>query len=48
MMQEILEIEKSIKERRESDINLTNFWVTMFLLSPVTLGIYPEIGRAHV
>lgn len=43
MMQEILEIEKSIKERRQSDIKLTNFWVTMFLLSPVTLGIYPLI-----
>ena len=36
-------IERSIKERRESDIKLTNFWVTMFLLSPVTLGIYPVI-----
>ncbi len=43
MMQEILQIEKSIKERRESDIKLTNYWITMFLLSPVTLGIYPLI-----
>ena len=43
MMQEILEIERSIKERRESDIKLTNFWVTILLLSPVTLGIYPVI-----
>ena len=43
MMQEILEIEKSIKQRRESDIKLTNFWVTILLLSPVTLGIYPVI-----
>lgn len=43
MTQEVLQIERSIKERREWDVKLTNFWLTMLILSPITLGIYPLV-----
>lgn len=43
MTQEVLQIERSIKERREWDVKLTNYWLTMLILAPITLGIYPLV-----
>ena len=43
MTQEVLQIERSIKERKEWDVKLTNFWLTMLILNPITLGIYPLV-----
>ena len=43
MTQEVLQIERSIKERRKWDVKLTNYWLTMLILAPITLGIYPLV-----
>lgn len=33
-------IERGIKQRRTSDITLINYWLYVFIVAPVTLGIY--------
>jgi hypothetical protein len=40
LMQEVQKIERSIKERREVDIPLINYWLQLFIITPVTMGIY--------
>lgn len=43
MNQEVLKIERSIKNRRDTDLKLVDYWLYIFLLSGVTLGIYPLV-----
>ncbi|MDP3029417.1 MAG: DUF4234 domain-containing protein [Deltaproteobacteria bacterium] len=43
MIQEVQKIERSIRERRDTDVPLVNYWLYIFLLSWVTLGIYPIV-----
>lgn len=40
MIQEIQKIERNIKERREQDVLLPNFWLCLLLLNSITCGIY--------
>lgn len=40
MMQPVTVIDRAIKERRESDKILINYWLYFFVVSWVTLGIY--------
>lgn len=40
MIQEVQKIERNIKNRRETDVPLINWWLYVLLLSWVTFGIY--------
>jgi len=40
MIQAVQKIERSIRERRDTDVPLINYWLYIFLLSWITLGIY--------
>ena len=40
MMQAVQKIEKSIKERRDTDVPLPKWWLSMLILTPFTFGIY--------
>ncbi len=40
MVQAVTRIDRAIKERRDSDTTLINYWLYFFLVSWVTLGIY--------
>lgn len=40
MVQAVTNIDRAIKDRRDSDKVLINFWLYFFLVSWVTLGIY--------
>ncbi|MDY6970442.1 MAG: DUF4234 domain-containing protein [Spirochaetota bacterium] len=40
MIQAIQKIERSIKERRDVDVPFMNWWLYIFIVHPVTLGIY--------
>ena len=43
MIQAVQKIERSIRDRRDNDVPLVNFWLYAFVLSWVTVGIYPII-----
>jgi hypothetical protein len=40
LMQSVTKIDRAVKERRESDTTLINYWLYFFLVSWVTFGIY--------
>ncbi len=40
MIQAVQKIERSIKERRETDIPLMNWWLYTLIVNPITCGIY--------
>lgn len=40
LVQPVLSIERSVKERRDVDVPLVNWWLAFLLIVPVTLGIY--------
>lgn len=40
LVQPVTQIDRAVKERRDSDTQLVNYWLYLFLLGPVTLGIY--------
>ena len=40
MVQAVVKVDRAIKERRNSDTPLINYWLYFFLVSWVTLGIY--------
>lgn len=40
MIQAVQRIERSIKERRENDVALTNFWAALLFFTNITCGIY--------
>jgi len=40
LIQSVTRLDRSIKERRDSDVQLVNWWLYWLLLSWVTLGIY--------
>ncbi len=43
MIQAIQKIERSIRERRINDVNFVNYWLYIFILNPITFGIYSII-----
>ena len=43
MVQEAQKIERSIRERRDTDVPLVNYWIYVLVLSWLTLGIFPII-----
>jgi hypothetical protein len=51
MNQEVLRIERSVRDRNDSDKVLINYWLYFFLLSWITFGImglvlfFQRIGR---
>jgi hypothetical protein len=40
MVQSVTNLDRSIKQRRDTDVHLVNFWLYFFLLSWITFGIY--------
>lgn len=40
MVQAVTRVDRAVKERRDSDTQLINYWLYLFLVSWVTLGIY--------
>jgi Inner membrane component of T3SS, cytoplasmic domain len=40
LIQSVTRLDRAIKDRRESDVELTNWWLATLLLSWVTFGIY--------
>jgi uncharacterized protein DUF4234 len=40
LMQSVTRIDRAVKERRDSDTTLINYWLYFFLVSWVTFGIY--------
>jgi hypothetical protein len=40
LMQSVTRIDRAVKERRDTDTTLMNYWLYFFLVSWVTLGIY--------
>lgn len=43
MLQNLPRLENSIRESRDTDVELANWWLVMLVLSWLTLGIYPII-----
>ena len=40
MVQSVTQLDRAIKQRRDSDITLVNWWLYIFILGPFTFGIY--------
>lgn len=41
MIQDVQRIERAIKERRDIDVPLVNWWLYLLVLTPITCGVYP-------
>lgn len=40
MVQSVTNVDRAIKMRRDSDTHLINYWLYLFLVNPITFGIY--------
>jgi hypothetical protein len=40
MIAQVTTLDRAIKKRRDSDTTLINYWLYIFLVNPITLGIY--------
>jgi hypothetical protein len=43
MVQSVTGLDRSIKQRRDSDVSLINWWLYMLLVGPFTFGIYGAV-----